>query len=111
MINEETQRKLRNMKMEPLVEALQNQQSDLESYAPLDFDSRLTLAIDECYSVKLDDRIRRLTHIAKFRYPDADVHTLIMQGRGFSREEILGYASCGYIERHKNLIINGFTGV
>ena len=31
MINEETQRKLRNMKMEPLVEALQNQQSDLES--------------------------------------------------------------------------------
>lgn len=51
MINEETQRKLRNMKMEPLVEALQNQQSDLESYAPLDFDSRLTLAIDECYSV------------------------------------------------------------
>lgn len=110
MINEETQRKLRNMKMEPLVEALQNQQSDLESYAPLDFDSRLTLAIDECYSVKLDDRIRRLTHIAKFRYPDADVHTLIMQGRGFSRKEILGYASCGYIERHKNLIINGFTG-
>lgn len=80
MINDEAQQKLRYMNMEALVEALQNQQSDMESYASLDFDSRLSLAIDECYSVKLNDRIRRLTSLAEFRYPNADIHTLHFQG-------------------------------
>lgn len=111
MINDEAQQKLRYMNMEALVEALQNQQSDMESYASLDFDSRLSLAIDECYSVKLNDRIRRLTSLAEFRYPNADIHTLHFQGRAFTREEIYSYANCEYIESHKNLIINGFTRV
>lgn len=110
MINEETRRKLRELGLDGLVEALDSQEASLNNYVSLDFDQRLTIAIDEFYAVKNRDRAKRLIHLAKFRYPDADLSALYYEGRPINKNEIVALGTCGFINNATNLVINGFTG-
>ena len=110
MINEETRRKLRELGLDGLVEALDSQEASLNNYVSLDFDQRLTIAIDEFYAVKNRDRAKRLMHLAKFRYPDADLSALYYEGRPINKNEIVALGTCGFINNATNLVINGFTG-
>ena len=110
MINEETRRKLRELGLNGLVEALDSQEASLNNYVSLDFDQRLTIAIDEFYAVKNRDRAKRLMHLAKFRYPDADLSALYYEGRPINKNEIVALGTCGFINNATNLVINGFTG-
>ena len=61
------------MKLEQMVEALDNQEANRETYLSMSFDARLNLLIDECYTAKNNDRAKRLLRCAKLRYPNADV--------------------------------------
>ena len=63
MISDETRRKLREMQMDALVEALDEQDMNIELYAELSFENRITLAIDQCYTNKNAARAKRLLNI------------------------------------------------
>lgn len=110
MINEETKRKLREMSMDPIIEALENQDNNRDVYSIMSFEERFAIAVDECYAAKNADKTRRLIHTAKLRYPNADINTLYYEGRSINKNEILSLGTCGFVDNKTNLIINGFTG-
>ena len=95
MISDETRRKLREMQMDDLVDALDSQEKDLASYAKFSFDHRLELAIDQCYTRKNAARAKRLIKGAKLRFSDADIASL---------------AGGNYFATTTNIVINGPTG-
>ena len=64
-----------------MVEALDNQEANRETYLSMSFDARLNLLIDECYTAKNNDRAKRLLRCAKLRYPNADINTMCYEGR------------------------------
>lgn len=110
MMNEETRRKLREMGMEPFVDALDQQDDHPDTYAVMTFDERLSMAVDECYTIRNADRAKRLIRYAKLRYPEADINTMYYKDRGFDRNQILELGSCQYIRTQTNIFLNGFTG-
>ena len=110
MISEESRRKLREMNLDALVVALDNQESNILNYFSMSFDKRLDLAIDECYTSKNADKARRLIRCAKLRYPNADINTLYYENRKIDKEPILILSTCNYIDFARNIIVNGFTG-
>lgn len=110
MIGDETRRKLREMGLDALIEALDTQASDPATYDFMSFEERLGLAVDECYQTKRADRAKRLLRCAKLRYPNADINTMYYEDRDINRNEILQLGTCKFIETNTNIIINGFTG-
>lgn len=110
MINEETRRKLRELKIDELIEILDDQDQRPEAYASLSFDERLAMAIDELYHTKNSNRAKRLISAAKFRYPAADINTLILEPRKLNKDRMISLASESYFRMARNIIINGYTG-
>lgn len=70
MLSEETRRKLREMNLGELVEALDLQETQPE-YLALTFDERMNIAVDYTYSAKYNAKVHRLISAAKFRIADA----------------------------------------
>ena len=76
MLSDETRRKLREMQMDALVEAFDEQEKNIATYAEFSFEKRITFAVDQCYAAKNTARVKRLLKSAKLRFPDADINTL-----------------------------------
>ena len=110
MLNDETRRKLRELGLDALVEAVDAQDNDPATYTVMSFEDRLGLAVDECYLTKQNDKARRLLRYAKLRYPNADINTMYFDGRDINRNEIIQLGTCRFIDTRTNIIINGFTG-
>ena len=110
MLNEESRRKIRELKLDELVDILDDQERRLDVYASMSFDDRLSLAIDELYYQKNSKRSKRLISSAKLRYPDADINTLILEPRGLSKPRMIALAAESYLMDARNIIINGYTG-
>ena len=58
MISDESRRKLRELSLEPFIEALDHQELHVSEYASMPFDQRLDLVIDDCYTRKNNDRAK-----------------------------------------------------
>ena len=107
MLNEETRRKLREMNLGELVEALDLQE---KQYMALSFDDRMNLAVDYTYSAKYNAKVHRLINAAKFRIADATLVNVHYEKRGLDKDLILTLGTCGFIEKNKPVVFNGFTG-
>ncbi len=110
MLNDESRRKIRELKIDELVDILDDQEQRLDIYASMSFDDRLSLAIDELYLRKNNKRAKRLISTAKLRYPAADINTLILEPRKLNKNRMLALASETYLMEARNIIINGYTG-
>lgn len=110
MLNDESRRKIRELKIDELVDILDDQEQRLDIYASMSFDDRLSLAIDELYLRKNNKRAKRLISTAKLRYPVADINTLILEPRKLNKNRMLALASETYLMEARNIIINGYTG-
>jgi len=75
MINDESIRKLRELNLAEIVDILHTQQNDV-AFEIMPFDERMQYIIDYVYQLKQDARIKRLTRAARFRYPNADIHSV-----------------------------------
>ena len=109
MLSEETRRKLREMNLGELVEALDLQEKQSE-YMTLTFDERMNLAVDYTYSAKYNAKVHRLIKAAKFRIADAALVNVYYEKRGLDRDLILTLGNCGFIEKNQPVVFNGFTG-
>lgn len=72
MIDEETRRKLRELSMGEMVEALDLQEADGTSMA-VPFDERICMMVDYAWEAKYASSVRRLVQRARLRFPDAEM--------------------------------------
>lgn len=79
-------------------------------YASMTFTERLDLAVDAVYQSKYNSQVKRLLTQAKLRFRDADIVNIYYTDRELDREKMLRLSSCQFIESHRNVIFQGFTG-
>lgn len=108
-IDIETKRKLREMNAPLLLEAI-IAQDDLMT-AELPFAEKIKLAVDEAHASFTHQKVQGLIKRTGLRYPNADLRTIdFMEERGLDRGIISQLSTCSFIERHQNVVFQGFTG-
>lgn len=109
MIDEETRRKLRELSMGEMVEALDLQEADRTSMA-VPFDERIRMMVDYAWEAKRASSVRRLVQRARLRFPDAEMGEMIYDGRGIDGVLIREAGTCQFMESASNVVIEGCTG-
>ena len=109
MLNDETKRKIRELNIGEIITALEFQEKEPEMMS-LSFDERLQRVIDYLYQEKYNSKIQRLIRIARFRLPQADIHSIHYDGRAINREMINELSMCQFISNHQSIVFQGYTG-
>ncbi len=109
MINDESKRKLREMKLDEFIDILEIQQKDV-SIVTQSFDERLQQIVDYVFQAKYNSKIQRLIKLAKFRLQYADVNDVVYLGRGIDKSVINELSTGQFIDTYSNIIFQGFTG-
>ncbi len=111
MINEETNNKLRELRLTGMATAWQEQQTKPE-YARLGFDERLGLLIDAEWLSRHNRRIARHLKAAKLKLSGACLEELeASEDRGLDMNLIRQLATCRWVGEHHNIVLTGATGV
>ena len=109
-MNEETLRKLSEMKMGGMADIYQ-QQSQNREYQTMDFDDRFQLLVDHEYDRRRSNKLERLIRQATLNEPTAAVEDIEYHSdRKLNKQLILELASGNYIQRHHNIILMGASG-
>lgn len=103
MVDEETRRKLRELGMGEMVEALDLQESDGISMA-VAFDDRIWMMVDYAYEAKYISSVKRLAARAKLRFPDAEMGEMIYDGRKIDGVLICEAGTCQFVASAANAI-------
>lgn len=110
MINQETLRKLTEMKMTGMAEQYELQQ-EIKEYEELDFDDRFNLLVDQEYARRRSNKLDRLIKQATLSDPSASVeHIEYHPERRLDKKLILELAFGNYIKNHHNVILMGASG-
>ena len=109
MLNEETRRKLRELNLSELIEAIDSQSQDA-CYITLSFEDRMKMAIDFVYQKKYNSKVQRLIKISKFRITNASYHDICYIDRGLDRQAMIEISTCQFIDTNSCVIFHGFTG-
>ncbi|ALG83261.1 ATP-binding protein [Gordonia phthalatica] len=108
-LDAETKRKLREMGAVTLLDALEGQDDDLA--LGMAFAERVQIAVDQAHAAFTHQKVDGLIRRAGLRYPDADLRTIdLIDEQGLDRTKLLALATCEFIERHQNVVFEGFTG-
>ncbi|MGM0807631.1 MAG: IS21-like element helper ATPase IstB [Bacillota bacterium] len=109
-MNEETLRKLSEMKMGGMADIYQ-QQSQNREYQTMDFDDRFQLLVDHEYDRRRSNKLERLIRQATLNEPAAAVEDIEYHSdRKLNKQLILELATGNYIQRHHNIILMGASG-
>lgn len=109
MIDEETRRKLREMSMGEMADALDLQDSDRTCMA-MPFEERVRMMVDHAYEEKRASSVKRLVGRAHLRFPDADMGEMIYEGRGIDGVLIREAGTYQFMAESRNVVIEGCTG-
>ncbi|API90746.1 MULTISPECIES: IS21-like element helper ATPase IstB [Virgibacillus] len=110
MMNEETLRKLTEMRMGAMAELYQ-QQSQNREYNNMDFDERFNLLVDYEYDRRKTNKLERLIKQATFNDPTAAIEDIEYHpDRRLDKKLILELATGNYIQNHHNIILMGASG-
>lgn len=110
MMNEETIRKLVEMKLGGMADGYKHQ-SQNQQYTKMDFEERFKILVDQEHSRRRSNRLQRLIQQAQFEIPTAAIEDIqYFDDRRLSKEDILRLASGLYLDNHHNIILMGATG-
>ena len=109
MIDDETRRKLRELNMGEMVDALDMQDADL-SCMSVPFDERVRMMVDYAWEEKRAASVKRLIGRARLRFPDAEMGEFIYDGRGVDGVLIREAGTCQFMSQAANVVIEGCTG-
>lgn len=109
MLNEETRRKLRELNLSEMIEAIDSQSRE-SALITLSFEDRMKMVVDYVYQKKYNTKVQRLIKISKFRITNATYHDICYIDRGLDRQAIIEISTCQFIDTHTSLIFHGFTG-
>src|SRR5690606_1162194 len=109
-MNQETLRKLIELKMGAMAELYQQQGQNSE-YKSMDFDDRFNLLVDYEYDRRKSNRLERLIKQATFSEPTAAIEDIEYHpDRNLDKNQILELATGNYIQNHHNIILMGASG-
>lgn len=109
-MNEETLRKLIEMRMGAMAELYQ-QQSQNKEYNNMDFDDCFNLLVDYEYDRRRTNKLERLIKQATFNDPTAAIEDIEYHpDRKLDKKLILELATGNYIQNHHNIILMGASG-
>jgi DNA replication protein DnaC len=110
MTNEETSRKLTEMKMSAMADSYKEQMNNLD-YQDMTFEERFNLLVDHEYSRRRSNKLQRLIHQAQFNEPSAATEDIEYHpDRRLDKHLILELSTGNYIEKHLNIILMGASG-
>lgn len=109
LLNEETRRKLRELNLSEMIEAIDQQAQDI-GYTTMPFEDRMKLAIDFVYQKKYNSKVERLIKSAKFRIANASFNDIYYIDRGLEKEMLLNLSTAQFIDTNSSVIFHGFTG-
>lgn len=110
MMNQETLRKLTEMRMGAMAELYQ-QQNELSTYQQMDFDDRFNLLVDYEYDRRKSNKLARLIKQASLNDPTAAIEDIEYHpDRKLDKNVILELATGNYIQNHHNIILMGASG-
>ena len=110
MLNENTASKLQEMKLTAMAKAFKEQLSD-PSMASLSFEDRFGLIVDQEWTTRKNNRLKKLIHEAKFSEPLACIEDIEYDAdRNLDKAQITRLAGCDYILEHHNIMLLGATG-
>lgn len=108
-IDTESKRKLREMGVATLVDALEAQDDALT--LGMAFEERIKLAVDDAHAAFTHAKVDGLIRRAGLRYPDADLRRVdLIEARGLDRSVIAQLGTCQFIARAGTVVFQGFTG-
>ncbi|MCH3947238.1 MAG: ATP-binding protein [Olsenella sp.] len=108
-IDEETRRRLREMSMGEMVDALGLQEAD-RTCVGVPFDERVRTMVDHAHEAKRASSVRRLTQRARLRFPDAGPGEMTCEGRGTDGVLAREAPASQFMGRAANAIAEGCTG-
>lgn len=109
MLNDETKRKLRELNIGEIIDAIEFQNQDPVTVT-LPFDERIQRMVDYLYQEKYNSKIQRLIKSAKFRFPQADIHSIYYDGRTLNRDAITELSTCQFVRSNQSVVFQGYTG-
>src|SRR5699024_6314739 len=110
MMNQETLRKLTEMKMGAMAELYQ-QQSQNKDHRDMDYDERFNLSVDYEYDRRKSNRLARVIKQATVDEPTAAIEDIEYHpDRNLDKNLILELATGNYIQNHHNIILMGASG-
>lgn len=109
ILNEDTRRKLRELNLNEMIVAIDEQSTNPE-YATLSFEDRMKMAIDYVYQEKYNTKVQRLIRTAKFRITNASMTDIYYIDRGLDKEQLLSLSTTQFIDSSTSVIFHGFTG-
>lgn len=109
MINDETKKKLRELKLGELINAYDVYSKNTD-WGSLSFDEKFQMLTDYLYQEKYNNSVKILLSKAKLRIPKAEINSLIYEGRGIDRNLITELSTCQFISFNRNIVFQGFTG-
>ena len=110
MLDNNTISKLREMKMDIMTAAFQ-QQLENKGISELSFEERVGLIVDAEWTSRRNNRLNRLIRGAGFSIPEACVENIEYHpDRELDKALILRLSTCNFVEDHHNVIILGATG-
>lgn len=110
MINQETTRKLHEMLLTSMVEALANQEH-IENIRQMGFEDRLELLIDAAYDTRQNNKLERLIKDAGFITTAPSISNIdYSPDRQLDKDVITKLATGAYIKAHHNVLIMGASG-
>lgn len=109
-MNQETLRKLVEMKMGAMAELYQQQKQN-NDYRDMDFDDRFNLLVDYEYDRRKSNRLERLIKQATLSEPTAAIEDIEYHpDRNLDKNQILELATGNYLQNHHNIILMGASG-
>ena len=109
MLNDETKRKLRELNIGEIIDAIDFQNQDPVTIT-LPFEDRIQRMVDYLYQEKYNSKIQRLIKSAKFRFPQADIHSIYYDGRTLNREAVTELSTCQFVRNNQSVVFQGYTG-
>jgi DNA replication protein DnaC len=110
MLNNATAGKLREMKMSVMARSFEKQLRDAAS-VELSFEERFGIIVDEEYTTRRNNRLKRLIRGASYSITDASLEDVEYHSdRKLDKGVITKLGTCDYIGRKHNVIILGATG-
>ena len=109
MLDPETRRKARELKVPGFLDAIEMLSAD-DSYAALSFEDKIKVLIDYSYQEATNAKVAGLIKRAHLRLPTADIAHIDYEGRPLNRELILQLGTSQFVNKATDVILEGFTG-
>jgi DNA replication protein DnaC len=109
MINDETVRKLREMNMPEIIDAMKHQDSN-NAYTGMPFDDRFEHLIDSAYQQKCSGKVIRLISQSNIRFRNASISDIYYEERGLDKHKMAELSTCQFIRRNIHAVFEGMTG-